>query len=133
MKASGIGRFVDKPVLKTLASGSVVSEFRLVFEERRKVKDKLVKRAHFFSFEIWDKAAEVVTKNFDKGDTIHIIQATPREDTWQDEDNKRHSKVYFRIDDFGFVPRPTKEADERWKSKIAENVPPVEEELSVKF
>ena len=121
MKASGIGRFVSKPVLRKTTAGSSVSNFRLVFEERRKSKDgALVKNSHFFDFEIWDKAAELVASNFDTGDTIHIIQSTPREDKWEDkETGGKRSRVLFRIDEFGFVPRPTKAADERFRAKYA--------------
>lgn len=121
MKATGIGYFVNKPTLQN-AGNSKVSKFRLVFDEKRKSKDgSLVKNSHFFDFEIWDRAAELVVENFDKGDTIYIVQATPREDKWQDkETGQNRSRVVFRIDEFSFVPRPSKEAEERFRSRVQE-------------
>lgn len=104
MKLTGIGRFVAKPELKQTKDGISVSEFSLVYNERRKVADKLVEQAHFFDFVIWDKAADLVCKSFDKGDIIYIVSATPRQDRWQDANGNKRSRVVFRIDEFSFVP-----------------------------
>ena len=113
MKTSGIGRFVAKPELKTTKEGTFLSEFTLVYNEKRKVGDKLLEQAHYFDFVIWDKAAEVVCKYFDKGDLIYIVQATPRQDKWQDKDGNKRSRVLFRVDSFEFVPsQKRKEAEE---------------------
>lgn len=104
MKTSGIGRFVAKPELKTTKDGTFLSEFTLVYNEKRKVGEKLLEQAHYFDFVIWDKAADVVCKYFDKGDLIYIVQATPRQDRWEDKDGNKRSRVIFRVDNFEFVP-----------------------------
>lgn len=104
LKSYGIGRFVAKPELKQTTQGVAIAEFTLVFNEKRKVADKLLEQPHFFDFVIWDKAAELVCKTFDKGDIINVVSATPRQNKWEDKEGKKHSKVIFRIDSFEFVP-----------------------------
>ena len=104
MKATGICRFAADPELKETKDGVCLSEFVLVFNEKRKVGDKLLEQAHFFDCVIWDKAAKVVCDNFEKGDLIYIVQATPRQDRWLDKDNNKRSRIIFRIDSFEFIP-----------------------------
>ena len=110
MIAHGVLRFVAKPVLKTIGSGTSLCEFTLVDNERRKVGDKIVETAHFFDFVIWDKAADVVAKHFDKGDLIEIVSATVRQEKWE-KDGQKRSKIVFRVNDFKFVSNKAKSTE----------------------
>ena len=64
--------------------------------------------AHFFNFEIWDTAAKYLVENAKKGDRLILHSATPREQTWEKEE-KRYSKVVFRVNDFTIFPYVPKE------------------------
>lgn len=106
MQSHGIGYFATQPTLKQIPNGTNVSEFRLAFHERIRGKDATVKEdTHFFDFVVWDKAAEVICKYFSKGDPIYVADATPRQDSWTDKDTgQKRSKVYFRMNEFQFLP-----------------------------
>lgn len=108
MKVFGVGRFVADPELKSVGDEdrqTVVCKFTLAINEFRKVNGERKKYAHFFDFEIWDKAAEVIHKWRGKGDLIEFT-ATPRQQKWNDkESGEPRSKVVFRMDDFTFIPR----------------------------
>ena len=119
MKTTGICRFAAKPELKHTNEGVALSEFTLVYNEKRKTQDKLHEQAHFFDCVIWDKAAEVVCTHFYKGDLIYVVQATPRQDRWEDKDGNKRSRIVFRIDSFEFVPyqKPKVKAEDSAEAK----------------
>lgn len=104
MKSYGLVRFVSKPELKHTKDGTPLCEFVGVYNERRKVGDKLLEQAHFLDFVIWDKAAELVAEKFDKGSLIYIVSSTVRQDRWEDKDGNKRSRIIFRVDEFQFVP-----------------------------
>lgn len=110
MKTFGVGRFVADPTLHEVGDEekqTVVCKFSLAVNEFRKVNGERKKYAHFFDFEIWDKAAELIHKWRRKGDLIEFV-ATPRQQKWNDkETGEPRSKVVFRMDDFTFMPRST--------------------------
>jgi len=110
MKAFGVGRFVADPVLHKVGEGdseTVVCKFSLAVNEFRKVNGERKKYAHFFDFEIWAQAAELIHKWRHKGDLIEFV-ATPRQQKWNDkESGEPRSKIVFRMDDFTFMPRST--------------------------
>lgn len=108
MQMTGIARFAQDPELKYTDKNVAVAEFALAFNERRKVGENLVEKTHFLDFVIWDKAAELVCKEFRKGDPIYIQSSTPRQDKWVDKENKNRSRIVFRIDSFQFLPYPKK-------------------------
>ena len=120
MRACGIGYLATQPVLEQTKNGTNVAEFRIAFHERIRGKDAAVNEdTHFFDFVVWDKAAEVICKYFSKGDPIYVADATPRQDTWTDKDTgQKRSKVYFRMNEFQFLPLNAK------KTKTEEVVTP---------
>lgn len=104
MKAFGVGRFVADPVLQEV-NETHVCKFTLAINEFRKVNGERKKYAHFFDFEVWDKAAELIHQWRKKGDILEFC-ATARQHKWNDrETGEPRSKVVFRIDDFTFWPR----------------------------
>ena len=61
MKACGVGRFVRDPVVQPI-DDTCVCKFSLAINEIRKVAGERKDYAHFFDFELWDKAAELISK-----------------------------------------------------------------------
>ncbi len=106
LKLYGYGRFTADPVVKYTTDKNVaVCEFTLAWNEKRKVNDQLVENVHFLEFVIWDKAAELVGRDFKKGSPIFIVSATPRLDRWEDKEGNKRQRVLFRVDEFSYVPR----------------------------
>lgn len=104
MKVFGVGRFVADPVMHQVGETNVC-KFALAVNEFRKVNGERKKYAHFFDFEIWDKAAELIHKWRRKGDLIEFY-GTARQQKWNDkESGEPRSKIVFRMDDFTFLPR----------------------------
>jgi single-strand DNA-binding protein len=115
--SSGVGRFVRDPELKTVGQ-TVVCEFALAVDERRKIGDKSENVANFFNFVAWDKGAETLVKYCKKGDQIYF-EATPRQEKWTDKTTgKPRDKVIFRVNQFKFLA----------KKQAADSSAPVEEE-----
>jgi len=106
MKVFGVGRFVADPVLHQVGETNVC-KFSLAVNEFRKVAGERKKYAHFFDFEIWDKAADLIHKWRRKGDLIEFY-GTARQQKWNDKvSGEPRSKVVFRMDDFTFLPKST--------------------------
>ena len=102
----GVGRFVADPVLHPVGETNVC-KFSLAFNEFRKVDGERKKFTHFFDFEIWDKAAELIHQYRRKGDLIEIT-CLPRQQKWNDkETGEPRSKVVFRVNEFSFMPKST--------------------------
>lgn len=112
MNTHGIARFANKPEVKKVGKDNIaVCNFTLVFEERIKNGNEIKKTPHFLDFEVWDTAAELIAEHFDKGQPIYVVDATPRQQTWETEGQKR-SKIVFRLNKFEFVPNFNKKSSE---------------------
>lgn len=120
MKVFGVGRFVADPSL-TPVNDTNVCKFALAVNEYRKVNGERKKYAHFFDFEVWDKAAELIAQWRKKGDLIEFY-GTARQQKWNDrETGEPRSKIVFRMDDFTFLPRgEAKPAPEDQEDPVAE-------------
>lgn len=118
MKCFDVGRFVADPVLRDVNETKVCA-FSLAINEYRRVNGERKKFAHFFEFEVWDKAAELIAQYCKKGDLLQFL-ATARQQKWNDkESGEPRSKVVFRIDDFNFLPRGNTVKEESDKSEEA--------------
>ena len=110
MRVFGVGRFVADPVLQPVGETNVC-KFSLAVNEYRKVNGERKQYAHFFDFEIWDKAAELIHKYRRKGDLIEFY-GTARQQKWNDKQTgESRSKIVFRMDDFTFLPKPVRVED----------------------
>jgi single-strand DNA-binding protein len=126
MKAFGVGRFVADPTIQTVGEGekqSSVCKFSLAINEYRKVGGERKKFPHYFDFEVWDKAAELICKYRQKGDLLEFY-ATARQQKWNDKDTgEPRSKVVFRLDDFTFLPKGGQHTDSAEKTEPEEDSP----------
>lgn len=92
-----IGRMVSDPVLNKTPDGVSVCNFVLAISRDFK-KDGVKKEfVDYLPFEIWDTAAEVVSKGFRKGNWI-VVYASAK--SYKSEDNK--TMVNFRVNKFEF-------------------------------
>jgi len=127
MKVFGVGRFVADPALYEVADTNVC-KFSLAVNEYRKVAGERKKYAHFFDFEIWDKAAELIHKYRRKGDLIEFY-GTARQQKWNDkETGEPRSKVVFRMDDFTFLPASTSPSYRAAQNDKVEDVDDVDDD-----
>ena len=93
-----IGYFATDPKLheieKVDGSKTYVCRFRLVFNKSRRHRDENIKEADFFSFVVWDTAAEYIYNNAKKGDQIFVnAEAKTRE-------TDSGTEVFFRVNRF---------------------------------
>jgi len=107
-KAFGEGRFVKDPVVKEVGN-TRVAKFTLAVNEYRKAKEGAVdgddnKITSFFDFEAWDTAADVIGKLCQKG-TRMLVSAKPRQDSWKDKEDKPHSRILFRVEEFTILDK----------------------------
>lgn len=59
----------------------------------------------YFDLEVWDKAADYISNNCKKGDTLIVLAATPRQNRWENPEGKMQSKVIFRVKSFRVIPK----------------------------
>lgn len=77
-----------------------VVNFRLAIPRRfRKGNGEVGKQITYLDFEAWDSGAEVIARNYKRGDAI-IVRCCAKNDIFPDENGKKVSKVKFRVEEF---------------------------------
>lgn len=100
-----LGNLTRDPEVKSTTSGKTVTSFSLAV--RRPFVEN---ETDFFDFECWNGRGERIAEYFKKGDEL-LIECHARQDTWEQDDQKR-SKVKFVVDSFYFTNgRKSKAAD----------------------
>ncbi|MBQ9000020.1 MAG: single-stranded DNA-binding protein [Clostridium sp.] len=97
------GRLSNEPSLKYLeGSGFAVSKFNLaVPKEYYKNDDKV----DFFTVECWNKLAESVANNLDKGRKI-LVHGYLKQNIWSDENNKTQKNILIVAKRIEFLDYP---------------------------
>lgn len=54
-------------------------------------------RPNFLQCEAWEKGADLIVKNFAKGDPI-TVEGPVRADEWDDKDGARKKRAYIRVE-----------------------------------
>lgn len=103
------GYLVNDPELYPVKDTKVV-RFRLAIPGRRfkRANGEVVQERAFTECQAWDTGAEIIHKHFRRGDPI-IIHASLRTENWTDKEGKHHSKNVYRVDEFEFVPRNSRD------------------------
>jgi len=108
MKCFCLGRLTADPVLKKV-NETQVCEFTLAENYYRKDKDNnKINEAHFFNCVAWDSGAEIIAKNFKKGNRM-LIEAIAKQERWEDEKNNKKSRIIFRVNEFSMIDFEKKE------------------------
>lgn len=130
-----IGRLTRDPEVKELTN-STVANFGIALNRKFKNSGgEWVEEVTFIEVEAWGKQAEIIGQYLTKGSKI-AINASVKQDTWDDKDGNKRSKLKFRVNEFEFVDsKPTddgtetKETKETKKSTKKVTVPETEEHV----
>lgn len=103
------GRLAKEPTLKYLeGSGASVAKFDLaVNKDYSKDSDT---KADFFSIECWNKLAESVVNNLEKGRKV-LIHGFLKVNKWTDENNKSHKNILIVATRIEYLDYPKTESD----------------------
>lgn len=125
MKTQGFGRVVQDLELRYIGDAkTAVLDFTLAIDSKVKTKSGDVqKKTDFLDFQAWSSGAETIAKWVKKGDLLYV-SASPRKDVWEAEDGSKRSKVYFRVDEFNFIPTGRKNSE---SAESDTQTPPVDD------
>ena len=97
------GRLSKDPELKYIPnSGKPVSTFDLAVENKYKKDNNNV---DFFTVQCWNKLAECVANNLDKGRKV-LVRGILKNNHWKDENGKWHRDNYIVASEVEFLDYP---------------------------
>lgn len=100
------GRLATEPSLKYLKeSGIHVSKFNLAVQKEYYKNDN--DKVDFFTIECWNKLAESVVNNLDKGRKI-LVEGYLKLNIWSDENNKTHKNILIVAKRIEYLDFPKK-------------------------
>lgn len=101
--ASGVIRIISDPKTHTFDSGAMVVNFGGGINEGKDKEGNYINNA--IEVEAWNKAAELISTNCVKGDSIMVTGNIKRQD-WEDkETGKTRSKHVLSVHRFEYLPR----------------------------
>jgi len=107
-----MGRLTRDPQISYLPSQTAVAEVGLAVNRKYKTHNgEMKEEANFFDCRAYGKIAETLKKNFEKGKAI-FIEGRLKNDSWEDTEKKKHSKIRIIIEKYGFVDSVKKETVE---------------------
>ncbi len=87
-----VGNLTRDPELRTIASGTPVTEIGLAVNERRRDQNgNWIEDPNFFDVTVWGRSAEVLQQFARKGSSI-LVEGRLKQDTWE-QDGQKRSKV----------------------------------------
>lgn len=96
------GNLVADPEVRTVGN-TTKANLRLAVNKRFTDANKEQKeRTLYIDCEVWGNQAEIAKKFLRKGRAV-LLRGELMQDTWQDKDGNKRSKIYIRIDEFSFV------------------------------
>lgn len=101
-----IGNLTRDPEVRTVGTEHRVARFTLAVNSGRKDRDG-EEQVAYIDCEVWDKAADVISKYITKGSKL-CVQATARTESWADKaSGQKRSALRFRVHKFHFVGAKT--------------------------
>lgn len=102
-----VGNLVRDPELRKVGGNqvSLVSFTLAVDREFVKKNSEGKKEVDYLDFEVWDKSADNFASRFKKGNRI-FVKAEARKDVWEDAEQKKRSRVVFRVQTFHGIAGP---------------------------
>ncbi len=114
----------DAEVLEPL-SGFKVCKFTIgVNRFYKNKKDEGVNEVSYFEIETYGKSAEYCGKKATKGRGVRVVGRL-KQDTWKDENEKFHNKVYVIAEHLEFKPVYAKEVDTSTEADELSSTTPV--------
>lgn len=103
-----VGKFTRDPQLEEIDDNGKIAKcvnFTLAITRKfKRSSGETGAQTSLLDFEVWDTAADVISRNFRKNDTIVIDQASARNTVVEDEDSgKRYNLTRFRVERFSFI------------------------------
>lgn len=97
------GRLSKNPELKYLPpNGIAVSSFDIAIEKEY-IKNN--NKADFFTIQCWNKLAESIANNLDKGRKV-LVHGYLKNNIWRDENNKNHKNILVIAKRIEFLDYP---------------------------
>ena len=98
-----MGNLTRDPELAEYGEGLKVCRFTVACSERFKDRNgQPQQKTLFMDCSAFGKRAEVINQYFKKGNPIHI-DGKLEQHSWEDEDNKRRTKISLKCENFSFV------------------------------
>ncbi|MDR2063785.1 MAG: single-stranded DNA-binding protein [Candidatus Nomurabacteria bacterium] len=97
------GNLTGDPDLKTLPSGTVVTNFSVAVNMYRKGAGDNDSITTFYRCQMFGARGEVIAKNFKKGDPILLNGRDLSEREWTDKDGNKRTSLELVVDNFAFV------------------------------
>lgn len=95
-----LGRMTKNPDLKETKTGKKYLSFSVAVNERFKDEDFTT----FIDCTSWGPQAEAIAHYFVKGKPI-LVTGKLAVNRWEDEEGKKHNKMYVNVKCFEFVPK----------------------------
>lgn len=86
-----VGRLVRDPECKVVSTGTKISEFTIVLDERKKVGGEWVDSPIFLDIVAFGKTAEIIGDYANKGSLI-VVSGKLSQDKWE-RDGVKHTKI----------------------------------------
>lgn len=100
-----VGRLVANPSVVSLPGGKMVTKFTLAVNSDRRNKEGAVvnEEVAFIDCEVWDKAAEIIGVECNKGTKL-MVEARAKTESWTDKQSgQKRSALRFRVNRFYFM------------------------------
>ena len=97
------GNLTREPEIRVTAGGAKLAKFGVAVNRREKNKStgEYESVPMYLDCEVWGARAETISQHFTKGSSIEAYGEL-RQDTWEDNDGNKRSKLAVRIDNFFF-------------------------------
>jgi single-strand DNA-binding protein len=118
------GRLGADPEIRYSAKGNMVANFSLAINEVWNDEEgNRQERTNWVSAEVWGRLAEVAQEYLHKGDSV-ILSGRLRQDTWENEDGGKRSKLKVVVRDLQLPPKGGKPEDAKGEPQEADNDTP---------
>ena|SRR3990167_6805774 len=127
-KCQIIGRVTKDPELKTLPSGSAVTNFSLATNRTYKDKDGEKKEeVEFINCVVFGKAAETIAQYVRKGSLLYV-EGRIQTRSWEGTDGKKNYRTEIVVENFQFGP---KSANTERPAEVADPIEAPQEDVNV--
>jgi len=97
------GNLTRDPELRTTPGGTPVCAFALASNRFYRQNDAMEKEVSFFDVEAWNRLAESCGEQLKKGRGVRVVGRL-KQDRWNDQEGKQHSKVKIVAEHVEFKP-----------------------------
>lgn len=117
-----LGRVVRDPEVRNVktAKGDVaVAKFALALNRSYKdANGESKENTDFVDCELWASGAEFFAEHAKKGARV-LVEASVRQNKWEDADGNKRSSLYFRVNSFRLLDRQERNSDEQTQEPVA--------------